>query len=96
MRSVAHAGRLVRTPVAGGDSDPSGRASDRRGDEAAWPPSRAAPARPSPVAASSTNLLRAPLVPVEVAEVVAWLGSDAASEVDCQIVNVFHGAIVSR
>lgn len=50
----------------------------------------------APVDVSSTNLLRTPLVPAEVAEVVAWLGSDAASGVAGQIVNVCHGAIVSR
>lgn len=49
-----------------------------------------------PFDGASTNLLRRPLAPAELAAVVAWLGSDQASGVDGQILNVCHGAIVSR
>lgn len=44
----------------------------------------------------STNLLRRPLDRAELAHVVAWLGSDRASGIDGQIINVCHGSVVSR
>ncbi|MFO0553504.1 MAG: SDR family oxidoreductase [Polyangiaceae bacterium] len=52
----------------------------------------------TPMDASSTspNLLRRPLAPAEVAAAVTWLGSDAASGIDGQILNVCAGSIVSR
>lgn len=48
------------------------------------------------VAPASGTLRRRPLVPAEVAAAVVWLGSDEASGIDGQVINVCGGAIVSR